>query len=82
MTRIENPPAFPHHEVWDDDKPEIGWIGGGMTLRDYFAAKAALGIISSPRPTSLSEGVVCLTFTNIAKAAYLLADAMLEERLK
>lgn len=40
MTKDDGGLAFPHHEVWDDEKTEIGWIGGGMTLRDWFAAFA------------------------------------------
>lgn len=49
----------------------------GMTLRDYFAAKALQGLIST---TGLwakdedDEGIAC--------AAYLIADAMLKERVK
>ena len=30
MTKDTGGPAFPVHEVWDDDKTDIGWIGGGM----------------------------------------------------
>ncbi len=33
-----NDPAFPGHEVWDDEKPDIGWIGGGLTKREILAA--------------------------------------------
>ena len=53
--------AFP--SPYDDDE--------GMTLRDYFAAKAMQGLLAS---TTSSNGMV------IAKDAYLLADAMLEAR--
>ena len=44
----------------------------GMTLRDYFAAKALTGLISS------AEGPVAPGI--YAQAAYALADAMLEAR--
>ena len=44
----------------------------GMTLRDYFAAKAMHGLIS------INE--LDLTQEDYARAAYLLADAMLKER--
>ena len=44
----------------------------GMTLRDYFAAKAMHGLIS------INE--LDLTYEDYARAAYLLADAMLKER--
>ena len=68
----ENTFAFPH-EITHLQKP----LTAGMTLRDYFAAKAMQGIIfndgdfldarySSPE--------------NIAFAAYHMADAMLKAR--
>jgi hypothetical protein len=46
----------------------------GMTLRDYFAAKAMQGIVaadSDPSPEKVGS---------IAEQAYILADAMLEAR--
>ena len=46
----------------------------GMTLRDYFAAKAMHGIISDP-DTQMS-------YQEIAIRAYQYADAMLEMRKK
>jgi hypothetical protein len=39
--------AYPHHEVWDADKTDIGWIGGGLTKREIFAAMALQGILST-----------------------------------
>lgn len=46
-----------------------------MTLRDYFAAKAMVGlVVTDPRETSAAD--------EIAKDAYELADAMLAERDK
>lgn len=64
----ENPPAF----------PALGY-GGGMTLRDYFAAAALQGYLSmhadpiSPFPGSPK---------NVAIECYQFADAMLTERQK
>jgi hypothetical protein len=50
----------------------------GMTLRDYFAAKAMQGLLSSPRaPLGGKEDVTDLL---IAKLAYVTADAMMESR--
>ena len=46
----------------------------GMTLRDYFAAKAMHGLIS------INE--LDLTHEDYARLAYLLADSMLKERVK
>lgn len=59
----------------------------GMTLRDYFAAKALQGLIAEP-PHDRFTATVCEIGPkptedepgNFAKAAYLLADAMLKAR--
>ena len=56
---MNNPQAFPSNVWWET----------GMTLRDYFAAKAMQGI--------LFEG---LEPEETAKHAYQMADAMLMER--
>ena len=56
-------PAFPTVML---DKPE-----GGMTLRDYFAAKAMQALIDN-------DGL----FSEIPAQAYALADAMLAAREK
>lgn len=74
MNKIETGgPAFPIF-------PETG--GGhaaafvGMTLRDYFAAKALQGVLSDVPATLYG-----LDFEkNIAKLSYFIADAMLEAR--
>ena len=58
-------PAFP---------VKMGCFEDGMTLRDYFAAKAMQAFISSRPPPDEIVGV------NIAKAAYFMADAMLAAR--
>lgn len=44
---------------------------GGMMLRDYFAAQAVAGLVSWSREPE-----------SVARAAYHLADAMLEARIK
>lgn len=59
----------------------------GMTLRDYFAAKAVAALIAEPR---WGEGESSVVYTigprstelarNFAEAAYAIADAMLEAR--
>jgi hypothetical protein len=56
-------PAFP-----------VAYGGGrieGMTLRDYFAAKAMQGLLASEVEASMKE---------FAKKAYAMSDAMLEAR--
>ncbi len=47
----------------------------GMTLRDYFAAKALVALL-------MADGTQPPAFVLRAKEAYLLADAMLEARRK
>jgi hypothetical protein len=65
-------PAFP--------APIIGVDGHeGMTLRDYFAAKALRGTFYPAILNSLNSGddLDCL---KLAKMTYVMADAMLEAR--
>ena len=63
---MKNEPAFPTVML---DKPE-----GGMTLRDYFAAKAMQGILSG-----YTHGVIPPT-ESLAPASYKIADTMMEVR--
>ena len=60
--------ARPHSE----DKDFIHLAQSGMTLRDYFAAKAMQALISEP---SLKA-----TMDEFAHRAYQIADIMMEER--
>jgi hypothetical protein len=71
-------PAFPIADPFIAMKPqtekEAKLLQAGMTLRDYFAAKAMQGLITSlPSDSTLYD-------SNVAKWAYEMADAMLEER--
>jgi hypothetical protein len=63
-------PAFPVHP---DMASQLGCIpsasDAGMSLRDYFAAKAMVVIIAQDWP-----------YKNVATQAYEIADAMLEAR--
>ena len=59
---MNNPPAFPIH--WENHHQ-------GMSLRDYFAAKAMQGLLSSDVNAPLE------TF---AKQSYEVADAMMKAR--
>jgi hypothetical protein len=63
---MENSPAFPIVGQW-------GVSERGMTLRDYFAAKAMQGVLSSDKLQTFN-------FQKIANDSYLMADAMLEAR--
>ena len=64
-----NTPAFPStfHNGWGE--PEKG-----MTLRDYFAAKAVIGVLAQ---LDVFDG---REHANSAWIAYQIADAMLEAR--
>ena len=70
---MKNEPAFPQSDpVENGYHPNYG-KDRGMTLRDYFAAKAMLGYMND---------CYDLDPTEIATAAYKQADAMLMERQK
>ena len=66
---MNNQPAFPVSFKWDK---ELGQYNG-MTLRDYFAAKAMQGMYANG---SFPTGIMLDT----AKEAYEMADAMLKAR--
>lgn len=76
MSALDGGPAFPVNH----DEGEVTWVDEGMTLRDYFAAKAMQGIIAGAMadgsPWRQAEA------RDKARAAYLQADAMLKERAK
>ena len=58
-------PAFPVENA-------ATWQGHGMTLRDYFAAKAMQGFAADPQVEAGAE--------KVAQIAYAWADAMLAAR--
>jgi hypothetical protein len=61
-----NPPAFPQYPSNFDP------LTHGMTLRDYFAAKAMQAILSDQNYSSPDD--------KLAEASYWIADAMLKAR--
>ncbi len=62
--------AFPHLVPHN---PEFAYSAKGMTLRDYFAGQALIGIITHPYGSAGQ-------WTDAAEQAYAAADAMLEAR--
>jgi hypothetical protein len=70
---MNNTPAFPSH-VWDDDY-ERYFNTGGMTLRDYFAARAMQGAMSG----CSARGEVIM-YSDLAGLSYEVADAMMKAR--
>ena len=75
-------PAFPFDVTISKAHPEFGRVemegGAGMSLRDWFAGQALLGLIRNVPFGGGSKEILKAT----AKSSYLYADAMLEERGK
>jgi hypothetical protein len=67
---MNNPPAFPLH---NHGAQTLGLHVTGMTLRDYFAAKAMQGFCASPTGMEWANH-------KIAAEAYAIADEMLKAR--
>ena len=65
---MNNEKAFPNPHLRSDD---------GMTLRDYFAAKAMQGIFASNTEHDHADEHI---FDAVAEAAYKQADAMMKAR--
>lgn len=74
---MDNPPAFPLPGI--EGQP----VNEGMTLRDYFAAKALSGLLANSEYVIAVEREEKENASNkMAEIAYELADAMLKERAK
>lgn len=74
MSKETGGPAFPT-EAYDLER-QTTVREEGMTLRDYFAAKAMAGIMNSVAPSLFDEH----SARENAARAYLAADAMLKAR--
>ena len=75
MSANNGGPAFPVQEVFDERRGEVTQYGSaGMTLRDYFAAKAMQAAATNP------NGADGFTFEQRAEWSYAQADAMLKVR--
>lgn len=79
-------PAFPlPGERWDEgEKVARSWDAPGMSLRDYFAAKALQGLLANPNVVVADSNCgwsLCNTdHSGLAKEALAQADAMLAAR--
>lgn len=80
---MNNPPAFPQFVLSNGG----AYVEGGMTLRDYFAAKALQGYISArgwhpdfvfPTDFNFDDGKRAADAVTVS--AYKWADAMLKAR--
>ena len=70
-------PAFPHPAGWRRD-PEIS---DGMSLRDYFAAKAMAAFChGAENMGAMPREEVARQFGIVGEFAYSMADAMLKAR--
>lgn len=77
MAKTDGGPAFfPTMKHWRWGEREEGESEGGASLRDYFAGQALVGFAANPRNMVPDDGDAM----GIARAAYLLADAMLRAR--
>ena len=72
MTHNTGGPAFPRPH---SEPPH--YAQEGMTLRDYFAAKAMQGMLANPK---LQEQILKVGQSWIEESAYAVADAMLKVR--
>lgn len=71
MSKEKGIPAFPN-----------SFGNMGMSLRDYFAAKAMQAMMGAASPFLNANGSIISKPVDFASAAYDYADAMLEERNK
>lgn len=70
---MDNPQAFPK-PYFEFDENGMPTKQRGMTLRDYFAGQALVGLISRLKVDKLTNKTIVTT--------YEIADAMLKERIK
>ena len=69
---MSNSPAFPTSN-WQKTAPMSNGYNEGMTLRDYFAAKAMTGLLTAELVGEYSN-------EHVAEISYRIADAMLKAR--
>ena len=75
MTQNDGGPAFPSEEPSFVERDDILGYNRGMSLRDYFAAKAVQGLLAQSCGTALESDP-----SRGAQYAYAIADAMLKAR--
>jgi hypothetical protein len=68
-----NIPAFPVEMIYTQENEKFN----GMTLRDYFAAKAMQGMLANPK---LEKQILLAGKSWIEESAWAVADAMLKTR--
>jgi hypothetical protein len=73
---MKNQPAFPQPEPIVNEFHKDYGKDRGMTLRDYFAAKAMQSMVEGKGSGSLEQG----GYTAVSMMAYKMADAMMKAR--
>lgn len=79
MAKPENPPAFPP-SITATTAGDVYHGFDGMTLRDWMAGQALIGILSSGTTHMASGQTIDDYHAMVAYGAYALADAMLLAR--
>lgn len=84
MSKDTGGPAFsrPFSKTGDYSDSSKEHAQEGMTLRDYFAAKAMAALVNTSRPGGWEVGPGGKDNGYIAVSAYTMADAMLAARAK
>lgn len=82
MSKPDGGQAFPEPGVFDGNRDQVNPVGayydaGGMSLRDYFAAKALAAYIVCQQGSTHGP-----TDEQLAAWAFATADAMIAERAK
>jgi len=74
-------PAFPQ---WDGHAitSEPNYLGGGISVRDYFAAAALQALIATVQAKDCATQTPGQLQLKLASSSYSIADAMLSERTK
>ena len=74
MSKENGGPAFPVDVLYQQDGQTHRLVSDGISMRDYFAAKALAGM--------LADSEVKATREDFVERSYALADAMILERAK
>ena len=77
MSEIKDIPAFPFEITKGSES-----VCQGMTLRDWFAGQALIGILCIAKDICERNDVKKLSAEDIAENSYMYADAMLKARSK
>ena len=84
MSKTDNPQAFPQPIINVNTEGRLNTFKGetGMSLRDYFAGQALMGICANPSIGTYNTSEISTKYNRTVYTAYKIADAMLKERNK